>query len=85
MARRPICLCGHSWSSHAGAEHHRHRRGHCRAFVPTFVGTARAADEPCGCTVYNGVGAEAEVRGLLMPMRRTTSTHTDGPDGSPEA
>lgn len=33
----------------------------------------------------HGVGAEAEVRGLLMPMRRTTSTHTDGPDGSPEA
>ena len=56
MARRPLCLCGHSWSCHRGAEHTRHRRGECRVAVPTFVvgqdADLKAAHEPCGCAVY---------------------------------
>lgn len=56
MARRPLCLCGHSWSCHRGAEHTRHRRGECKAVVPTapavFESGGALVHEPCGCAVY---------------------------------
>ena len=56
MARRPLCLCGHS------AVRHITWRGACTESVPTFVGGRLIAHEPCGCACYDPQDATEPAR-----------------------
>lgn len=60
--RRPLCECGHSYSTHRGAEHLRHAKGACRAASHTRPDLGGTLSAPCPCREYRPVAPRREIQ-----------------------